>query len=65
MNKFNDTNLVHAQNAAWAGMKSYYKTNGTTDDYMHLPDQWGSCTILNKNQTRCTDPLYNEYREGL
>jgi hypothetical protein len=47
MHKYNDTVLLKAQNAAWAGLKSYYKSNGTEDDYMHMPDYWGSCTILN------------------
>jgi hypothetical protein len=65
MHKFDDTDLLKAQNAAWAGLKTYYDSNGTESDYMDLPDTWGSCTSLNKNQTRCTLALYQEFAEGL
>ena len=64
MNKYDDNDLVRSQDSAWKGITDYYKSNGTNDDYMHQPDHWGGCTVLNPDQHRCNVSLYAEFREG-
>jgi len=60
MRKFNDTETHKSQNAAWAGMGTYWSTNGTDHDYMDRADHWGSCRPDAKD-TRCKVGYYLEY----
>jgi hypothetical protein len=39
--KWDDEDLVKAQNAAWLGIDNYWKSNGTNVDSRGLADHWG------------------------
>jgi hypothetical protein len=43
--KWDDETLLISQNAAWAGIDSYWKSNGTDTDSRGLPDHWGECSM--------------------
>lgn len=42
--KWDDEALVKSQNAAWAGIDSYWKSNGTDIDSRGKADHWGECS---------------------
>ena len=60
MGKFNDTETHHSQDAAWEGMGDYWRSNGTSKDYMNETDYWGGC-IPEEPNTRCPVGDYEEW----
>lgn len=43
LGKWDDDVLLKSQNAAWAGIDSYWKSDGVDVDSRGLPDHWGEC----------------------
>jgi len=54
--------MYKSQIGAWKGMADYWKSNGTSKDYMGLHDYWGQC--LGRNDPRCFYTEYVEYNES-
>ena len=47
--KWDDDELVKSQNAAWAGIDTYWKSNGVDIDTRGLEDHWGECSMFYPN----------------
>jgi hypothetical protein len=60
MGKFNDTETHKSQDSAWEGMGDYWRSNGTTVDYMNQTDYWGGC-IPDTKDSRCPVGNYEEW----
>jgi hypothetical protein len=62
--KYDDDLLQVSQENAWKGMLDYFKSNGTSHDYMNQTDYWGGCTPEIPD-TRCPVGDYKENKNGL
>ena len=44
LTKWDDEMLIKSQEAAWTGIYSYWKSNGTANNTDGRPDYWGECS---------------------
>jgi hypothetical protein len=59
MSSLGDDLLLPSQKDAWKGMLEYSQSNGSPNDFMDVPDRWGSCVPSNPD-SRCGTTSYIE-----